>query len=62
MLKAIKYRKEIRNWQKHHDAAAPKVGSIAPDFELHDTNGKQSVKLSSYRGKTPVVLIFGSYT
>jgi len=62
MLKAIKYRKEIRNWQKQHDAVAPKVGDNAPDFELRDTNGEQSVKLSNYRGIMPVVLVFGSYT
>jgi len=42
-------------------------GQAAPDFELKllDKDGKTSdetVKLSSFEGKKPVVLIFGSYT
>ena len=40
----------------------PKVGEMAPDFELKTADGKRSVKLSSFRGKQPVVLIFGSFT
>ncbi len=62
MLKVIKYRWEIRNWQRQHDAAAPKTGDKAPDFELCDVRGENPVKLSDFRGKKPVVLIFGSYT
>lgn len=48
------------------------AGDVAPDFELKrlETQGKKSapaddartVRLSSFRGKQPVVLIFGSYT
>ncbi len=34
-----------------------KVGDVAPDFQLSDDDGK-TIKLSSYRGKNPVVLIF----
>jgi peroxiredoxin len=33
------------------------VGEVAPDFELNDQHGK-SVKLSNFRGKAPVVLMF----
>ena len=40
----------------------PKLGEAAPDFELERMDGKGSLTLSSYRGKRPVVLIFGSYT
>jgi hypothetical protein len=52
----------------------PKPGAVAPDFELDvlppgfDAEAKQKdakpqrVKLSSFRGKRPVALIFGSYT
>jgi len=40
----------------------PKVGTAAPDFTLKNLDGKGEVKLSSFRGKQPVVLIFGSYT
>ena len=38
-----------------------KAGDMAPDFALEDVAGKQSVRLSSLRGK-PVVLVFGSCT
>ncbi len=62
MLKAIKYRKEHRRWQRQHDAAAPKTGDSAPDFELCGVRGENPIKLSDFRGKKPVVLIFGSYT
>lgn len=34
-----------------------KVGDIAPDFTLSDTNGKK-VTLSDFRGKSNVVLAF----
>ena len=33
------------------------VGEVAPDFELNDQHGK-AVKLSDFRGKAPVVLMF----
>ncbi len=62
MLKAIKYRKEHRDWQRQYDAAAPKAGDSAPDFKLADVGGENPVRLSDFRGKKPVVLIFGSYT
>lgn len=41
----------------------PKVGRLAPDFSLpkHDDEDK-NITLSSFRGKKPVVLIFGSFT
>ena len=39
-----------------------KVGDDAPDFSLKTLDGKSTVKLSSFEGKKPVVLIFGSYT
>ncbi|NOX56625.1 MAG: redoxin domain-containing protein [Planctomycetes bacterium] len=39
-----------------------KVGEKAPDFELKTVDGKKTVRLSSFRGKRPVLLIFGSYT
>ena len=43
---------------------ALKVGDVAPDFELQRLGGKDEarVKLSSFQGKRPVALIFGSYT
>ena len=38
------------------------VGDAAPDFDLQGVDGGGSVRLSSYRGSQPVVLVFGSYT
>jgi hypothetical protein len=40
----------------------PKVGHLAPDFTLLTQDGKQKITLSDFRGKKPVVLIFGSLT
>ena len=37
-------------------------GDPAPDFTLLNQGGSNQVTLSSYRGKEPVVLVFGSYT
>ncbi len=62
MLNIIKYQKKNRAWQKKFNAQAPKPGDAAPDFELHDINGQNSVRLSDFRRKSPVVLIFGSFT
>ncbi len=62
ILDAARRRKQHRNWQKKHDALAPKAGSEAPDFELRDLKGENPVRLGDFRGKKPVALIFGSYT
>jgi hypothetical protein len=40
----------------------PAVGQVAPDFTLDTHDGLGSVSLRDYRGKKPVVLIFGSFT
>ena len=42
--------------------SAPKPGTVAPDFDLKTMDNKKSVKLSDFKGKKPVVLIFGSIT
>ena len=39
-----------------------RVGEMAPDFDLPTIDRKTRVRLSSFRGKRPVVLVFGSYT
>jgi hypothetical protein len=39
-----------------------KVGDLAPDLELKTTDRTSTVRLSSFRGQKPVVLIFGSHT
>jgi hypothetical protein len=41
---------------------ALRPGDPAPDFTLPDLKKTKEVKLSSFQGKKPVVLIFGSYT
>ncbi|MBM4068936.1 MAG: redoxin domain-containing protein [Planctomycetes bacterium] len=40
----------------------PRLNQPAPDFKLPTHDGKQTYTLSQYRGKKPVVLIFGSFT
>src|SRR5262245_65913339 len=40
----------------------PQIGEPAPDFCLTKADGSGEVSLRSFRGKKPVVLIFGSYT
>ncbi len=37
-------------------------GDPAPDFTLPDLKKTKEIKLSSFKDKKPVVLIFGSYT
>jgi hypothetical protein len=37
-------------------------GAVAPDFDLPSADGMSRVRLSSFRGSKPVVLIFGSYS
>ncbi len=49
-------------WQLEHDRHSPKVGDLAPDFELQDPSGQTAVRLSDFRGQRPVALVFGSYT
>ncbi len=53
---------EARAWQAEFNRYAPKIGDLAPDFELHDNHGDNPVRLSDYRGKQPVALVFGSFT
>jgi hypothetical protein len=43
-------------------AGSLKAGDAAADFELPTVDKQSSVRLSSFRGRQPVVLVFGSYT
>jgi hypothetical protein len=43
-------------------AGALRPGDAAPDFSLPLLDHSGAVRLSSFRGVRPVVLIFGSYT
>jgi hypothetical protein len=40
----------------------PKLDAPAPDFTLKSPDGKTTITLSSFKGKKPVVLVFGSFT
>ncbi len=44
------------------ETLAPEVGADAPDFHLPRLGSAERVRLSSFRGRKPVALIFGSYT
>jgi hypothetical protein len=39
-----------------------KIGSEAPAFSLEAYDKKSRVQLLDFKGKQPVVLVFGSYT
>jgi hypothetical protein len=40
----------------------PRPGQPAPDFALPTHDGKAKVRLADFRGRKPVVLIFGNFT
>ena len=42
--------------------ASLKIGQVAPTFKLKSLDGESETDLASFKGKKPVVLIFGSYT
>ena len=50
-----------RLWQVAR-AGSLDVGDAAPDFDLETHDHKGRVRLSSFSGQRPVVLVFGSYT
>jgi hypothetical protein len=59
---AQQWRTHELDWQLANDLDAPKVGELAPDFELQDPSGRSAVRLADFRGVRAVALIFGSYT
>lgn len=62
LIHSKEWRDEEVAWQNSLDPESPKVGDLAPDFELQDPEGNVRVRLSDFRGKRPVALVFGSYT
>ena len=62
MAKTFRNKEEALAWRDEADRSAPRVGERAPDFELKDAAGEKSVRLSNFRGKRPVALVFGSFT
>ena len=49
-------------WHARYGPQAPKEGDPAPDFELRDAEAKIATRLSSFKGKKSVALVFGSFT
>ena len=45
-----------------HGEGKLKPGDMAPDFKLRRVKSKKKLRLSAFRGKKPVALVFGSYT
>lgn len=62
MSNVVDLRRRAQAWQNQFDAVAPKEGDLAPDFELLDVNGENLGRISDFRGRKPIALIFGSYT
>ena len=62
LSKANEWRAHELDWQLTNDVNSPKVGDLAPDFELEDPSGENSIRLSTFVGMRPVALVFGSYT
>lgn len=50
-----------RRSQSQRDSGL-KVGQEAPTFKLKSLDGKSETDLASFKGKKPVILIFGSYS
>ena len=55
-------RSDADAWHGRYGPLAPKAGDPAPDFELRDVHGENPVRLSDFRGRRPVALVFGSFT
>jgi len=58
---------EMRSAMRKREERSPEVGDVAPDFELPILGSRASghdelVRLTDFRGRNPVALIFGSYT
>ena len=62
MRQTLEHMKKSRDWQERFEPQAPKPGDLAPDFSLRDVDGGHAVRISDFRGKKPVALVFGSYT
>jgi hypothetical protein len=62
LIHSMEWRNEEIAWQNNLDPKSPKIGDLAPDFELQDPEGNVHIRLSDFRGKRPVALVFGSYT
>jgi hypothetical protein len=55
-------RNAVMQFLAERETLAPAVGADAPDFDLPRLGSADRVRLSQFRGRKPVALIFGSYT
>ena len=55
-------RTALMQFLAERETLAPEIGSDAPDFNLPRLGSAEHVQLSSFRGRKPVAMIFGSYT
>lgn len=62
LVDAVESRNDEIAWQHANDPRSPKVGDLAPDFELQDPAGRVQVRLSGFRDQRPVALVIGSFT
>lgn len=58
---------EIWAYSHNRESIVPKIGEMAPDFEVDVLDRQrrrtgETMRLSSHRGERPVGIIFGSYT
>jgi hypothetical protein len=59
---AVRTPAEFKTMTPEERAGKLKPGDAAQDFSLKVRHSEKTVKLSSYRDKVPVALVFGSYT
>jgi tetratricopeptide (TPR) repeat protein/peroxiredoxin len=50
------------NATSHPEGRGLQSGDTAPDFTLFAVNSKDAISLHSFRARSPVLLVFGSYT
>ena len=55
-------RAAARGGQDFRSEGALRPGDLAPDFTLEPRGGGPAATLSAFRGRSPVALVFGSYT
>ena len=56
----FQYRQKYSKLQKRLDRKAPKTGDMAPDFTLFNVTGTESVTLSDFRGRSPLLWCLGA--
>jgi tetratricopeptide (TPR) repeat protein len=63
-IEATRERAAVNRLEREASAkeGGPQINGLAPDFGLPKLGQKHQVRLSDFRGKTPVVLVFGSYS